>query len=256
MTCGEQADLLKFCFECWPGCQELEYCINMRRSKNCFGCVGMKDKKYCIFNIQYSKEEYDIQVAKIKKHMNELPYVDKRGNVYTYGEFFPIEISFFAYNETLLNDQFPSTKDQAEKDGFVWRDREKKEFVSNIVASDLPDSINEYNQDVTKDIIECSGCKKAYRIIFDEFQFLKNSGLPLPRYCHDCRFLQRQKFMVPPLLKQSVCACDGDFSNDTKYKNVQNHAHGNQKCGSLFQTAYNPDKEIIYCEDCYKKEVF
>jgi hypothetical protein len=33
----------------------LEHCIGCR---NCFGCVGLKNKEYCIFNEQHSKEDY------------------------------------------------------------------------------------------------------------------------------------------------------------------------------------------------------
>lgn len=252
MICGEQVDKLKFCFECWPLCQELEYCINMRRSKNCFGCVGMKDKQYCIFNKQYAKEEYFELVEKIKQHMNDMPYINNKGLIYKYGEFFPIEMSIFAYNETLLQDQFPSTKEQVEKEGFIWREQNRKEYETTISASGLPESINDVDKEITKELIECLGCKKAYRIIFDEFQFLKNSKLPLPRYCFDCRFARRQTHMVPPLLKESQCMC-----NSSEYKNIEVHEpHGIDRCTNIFKTAYNIDTEIIYCEDCYKKEVF
>ncbi len=44
---------------------------------------------------------------KIIKHMNEMPYRDKTGKEYRYGEFFPPEFSPFAYNETMAFDFFP-----------------------------------------------------------------------------------------------------------------------------------------------------
>jgi len=257
MIVGEQVDQLKFCYECWPGCQELEYCINMRRSKNCFGCVGMKDKQYCIFNKQYTKAEYYELVDKIKSHMDQMPYINNRGLVYRYGEFFPIEMSPFAYNETLVNDQFPSNKEKAEKEGFIWRDQNRREYETTMNASNLPESIEDIGDVVIKELIECLGCKKAYRVIPDEFQFLKNFNLPLPRYCYECRFARRQKFMVPPLLRHSKCMCNGIESTNLKYKNIQIHeSHGANSCTNTFETAYDIENDIIYCEDCYKKEVF
>jgi len=107
MTCGMQASDVKFCFDVWPNSQNIEYSAACRRISNCFGCVGLKDKKYCILNKQYTKEEYEELLPRIKQHMNDIPYLGARGIEYKYGEFFPIEFSPFAYNETLLNDQFP-----------------------------------------------------------------------------------------------------------------------------------------------------
>ncbi|MBP7885400.1 hypothetical protein KAZ93_04605 [Patescibacteria group bacterium] len=34
-----------------------------------FGCIGLRNKSYCIFNKQYTPEEYELTVAKIIDHM-------------------------------------------------------------------------------------------------------------------------------------------------------------------------------------------
>ena len=76
-------------------CQYCQYCFN---SQNLFGCIGLTHKKYCIFNKQYSKEEY----KKLKAHLIEHMHSTKE-----YGEFFPMEISPFPYEETIANDYYP-----------------------------------------------------------------------------------------------------------------------------------------------------
>jgi hypothetical protein len=189
--------------------------------------------------------------------MNEMPYTDKRGNIYKYGEFFPVELSPFAYNETLLNDQFPSTKEDVEKLGFNWRELDRKVYDTTINADDLPELIEKTEKSITKEIIGCLNCKKAYRVIDSEFDFLKKLGLSLPRYCVDCRFLRRQKFVVPPKFRKGECMCNGESSTNLKYKNTEKHkSHGNNRCHNSFETAYDVDRDIVYCEDCYKKEVY
>lgn len=76
------------------------YCLFCFNSQNLFGCVGIKRKKYCILNTQYSKEEYESLMGKIIEHMKETG---------EWGEFFPMEISPYAYEESLANDYFPKT---------------------------------------------------------------------------------------------------------------------------------------------------
>ena len=49
----------------------------------------MKNKQYCILNKQYTKEEYETLVKKIKTHMDEMPFVAGKNTIYKYGEFFP-----------------------------------------------------------------------------------------------------------------------------------------------------------------------
>ena len=37
----------------------------------------------------------------------------------------------------------------------------------------------------------------------------------------------------------------------------KNHLHGEEKCSAQFETSYSPDRpEIVYCENCYKQEVY
>lgn len=43
----------------------LLYCMETKYCNNCFGCVNLYQKDYCIFNKQYTKEEYEIIVPKL-----------------------------------------------------------------------------------------------------------------------------------------------------------------------------------------------
>lgn len=52
------------------GPHESLYCkLCVNNCRNCFGCVGLKQKQYCIFNKQYTKEEYEKLVPQIITHM-------------------------------------------------------------------------------------------------------------------------------------------------------------------------------------------
>src|SRR3989344_2776508 len=62
--------------------QDIQYTQHCHNCKHSFGCVGLRNTNYAIFNKQYSKEEYQKLVPKIIEHMNQMPYKDKAGNIY------------------------------------------------------------------------------------------------------------------------------------------------------------------------------
>ena len=237
MTCGMGAYNLKFCFNCWGEASDLEYCVYCLGSKNCFGCVGLYKKEYCIFNKQYTKETYFAFVEKIKKQMNEIPYFDKNGRVYAYGEFFPYDISPTAYNESSSQEFAPLTEKGAKEKGYQWREIKIKEYQTTIDAKNLPDDIADIDDRILNEVIKCNGCAKAYRITALEFNFYKRFNLPLPRFCHNCRFTARFNLVNLPLFWHRKCM--------------------NAGCQNEFKTSYDPAKpDIVYCEKCYQAEVY
>ena len=46
-------------------CSESYFLHDCRNCSNCFGCTNLRNKSYCLFNKQYSKEEYSAQLAKV-----------------------------------------------------------------------------------------------------------------------------------------------------------------------------------------------
>lgn len=46
-------------------CRESAFLYGCRNCSNCFGCVGLEHKQYCIWNVQYTKEEYEEKITTI-----------------------------------------------------------------------------------------------------------------------------------------------------------------------------------------------
>ena len=237
MGAGDNEDMIKFCVDAWAPATDIEYSYHITTAnKNLFGCVGLKNKDYCILNKQYTKEEYEEMLPKIKKHMDDMPYVDAMGRVYKYGEFFPTEISLFAYNETFAQSYFPLTKEEALAKGFRWKDREENAYTVTIKAENLPDDIKYIDDSILKEVIECEVSKRAFRLTPAEFQFYKTMGIPLPHLHPDERHKRRLAKQNPMQLWQRKCMNEG--------------------CSNEFETSYSPDRpEVVYCESCYQKEV-
>ncbi len=235
----------------WGGF-DIQYSYNCFDCNNVFGCIGLHNKSYCIFNKQYSKEEYEALVPKIIEQMKQLPYADKRGVQYGYGEFFPPEISPFCYNETIAQDYFPSTKEGAEKFGSSWHENVTKNYQVTMKADQMPDSIIEVTDAILNEVIACahSGtdcgeqCAGAFKMIPLELQYYRQFGVPLPRLCPSCRHFQRVKQKPPLKLFQGQCHCSSK------------HEHTAGQCPNEFMTPYNSQSPyIIYCEPCYNAEV-
>jgi hypothetical protein len=221
--------------------QNTHYTYACKNSANLFGCVGLRSKKYCILNKQYTKEEYEELVPKIIAHMNDMPYTDKKGRVYKYGEFFPAELSPFAYNETIAQEYYPKTKSEILDAGYRWRESDVKQHTITIKPEDLPDHIKDVKDDILNQVIECEHkgecnhqCMGAFKITSSELEFYRKMNLPLPRLCSNCRHYRRLAQRTPFKLWDRTCA----------------------KCEKGIKTSYAPDRpEIVYCESCYNQEV-
>jgi len=249
LTCGIGMADVKFSAFCTGEDARLFYCNDcMHNCTDLFGCTGVKRKQYCILNKQYSQEEYEELLPKIKAHMNEIPYVDKRQRVYKYGEFFPVELCPFKYNETDAQEHFPLSKDSAIDKGYKWLNFEDKDHQETVSWNKLPDEIKAVDQGITKEVILCKSweddkekaqerlCTKVYKIIPSELKFYKKYNLPLPRTCPNCRHFERVSLRNPLRLYKRQCMKEG--------------------CNEEFETSYSPDrKEIVYCKNCYQQEV-
>lgn len=246
----------KFLEGCWAEIADSEYCIACRGISHCFGCVGLKKKEYCIFNQQYTKEEYEVLRQRIVEHMSAMPYVDKGGRTYRYGEFFPAEHAPFGYNISLAMEHFPLTKEEALAQGYAWQESGHAEHEITMRADQIPDAIEDTPDTIAQEIIQCAECAKAYRIIPMELAFLKSEKIPVPRTCVDCRHNERIAQRSKAFLYHRACDCSGISSSNGAYNNLAGHVHGKHSCPIEFETAYPPDDpRIIYCHDCFYAEV-
>ena len=227
------------------------YCDYCRGGANLFGCVGMRKQKYCILNKEYTKEEYEALVPKIIRHMHDMPYVDAKGRTYAYGEFFPIEFSPFAYNESIAYQEYPLSEAEMLDSGYRYKKPDDKDHGITKNHADLPLSIEEIPDAVVKEVIACDHggkcveqCTGAFRISPDELAFYRRMHIPVPDLCPNCRYYARLRLKLPMRLWDRSCMCSID-------------AHGHAGiCPNRFETPYEPGRpETVYCESCYQKEV-
>jgi len=206
----------------------LLYCDYCFHCDDCFGCSGLTRKKHCIFNKQYTEEEYNALVPKIIEKMKQ------NGE---WGLFFPVKFSPFGYNETLAYEYLPLIKEEATAQGFHWRDDiDQVPNVEKIIPADrLPDSIDDIPEDILNWAIKCEKTQRPFQIVKQELAFYKRNKLPIPHSHPDVRHEERMKLRNPRKLWKRKCG----------------------KCQKEMQTTYAPDRpEKILCEECYLQTVY
>ena len=208
-------------------CSEVFYSTFCYHSEYLFGCSGIRHKKYCIFNKQYSKEKYEELVPKIIEHMQQTG---------EWGQRFPPWLSSFGYNESYAYAYAPLIKKEALHLGYKWSDYEQKVDCSKSVqANRLPEKIEDVPDDVLNWAIICEVTNRPFKIIKQELQFYRDNHLSLPRRHPDQRILDRYALKNPYSLWGRKC----------------------DQCGIHIETSFAPDRpETVYCENCYLKTIY
>lgn len=215
---------IKFSGLVWPKSTNLQYCLFPRMSNNCFGCVSVHRKEYCILNKQYSKSEYENLVKKLERHMLSTG---------EYGNFFPMSLSPFYYNETAAQYFYPLNESQVKALGGHWADTAVK--TKTHTDYKIPAKINDVTDDILTVALQCGSCGRNYKIISQELNFYRKMELPIPLNCWDCRITSFAKLRNPRKIIRRNC----------------------EKCGqSMLSTVPVNRSAKVYCEKCYLEEVY
>ncbi len=234
---GRGCSNMLFCNESWDSNKNLIYSDQCMFSSDLFGCCGIRHGKNSLMNKSMGKHEYDRECGKIIDHMRITG---------EWGEFFPLVISPFWYNETVAQDYFPITPEEAEKKKYKWKvDDEISSYHGNYYQ---PLSIEEYDERIIgfeqaeKNIracldwiIECKETKKPFKVIQPELAFYIEHHLAIPRLSPNERHKSRIALRNDRILYDRLCT----------------------ECSRKIKTVYAPDRpEKILCEECFQRKVF
>lgn len=195
-TVWRNAELCYECINTGIDVQKNIWCMICRRSNNllycdhCFNCshlfwcIWLNNQSYCIFNIQYPKDEYIKIVSKIITHMKE---------THERWEFFHPSLSPYWFNETTAYDLCEITEHEAQK---LWYKRSSYSpptpTSSHIIPSEmLAKPISEIDAWLLWSAIQCTVTWKLFRIQPQELLFYKKHNIPLPQKHPDQRHIER-----------------------------------------------------------------
>jgi hypothetical protein len=181
-TLSGTAQHLYCCDASWIG-SNLYYCSFLNWCSFCLGCIGLKNKSYCILNKQYTKEDRYIEVDKIFWKMQA---------DWSLWSFFPASMNPFYFNDTaayLIDPSF--TKEEVVAKWYLRRDEPIKVDIPAGVQTVKTSELGQFesldangkrniNDEILKKVI-LDEQGNAYRIIPMELEFLCKYELPLPR---------------------------------------------------------------------------
>jgi len=255
-------DYLSHCEDC-KDCYDLIEGVNCRyttlglKPKDCFRCTGVPNAEYsyesvgipednnikfslliwprssyleycyfcrasnnCFGCVSLHKNEYCIlnkQYSEQSFDRLRIKIIEHMRRTGEYGQYLSTQYSPFAYNETAANDYYPLTKEEVLAKGWKWHESLDKEIDNNLPV--------------------CKKCQKNFSMIAKEREFYQKHDISLPELCPNCRHLERLKKRNPRSLWHRQCQ--------------------RPDCHNTFETTYSPErKELVYCEDCYNKEIY
>ena len=161
------------------GCQNMEYCMQCFNCENCFGCVGLRNKKFHIFNQPYSEEEYWQRVDELKCAMLE------KGE---YGEFFPLSFCHSYLPQSGPGLYLLCEEEEYKRLGWELFDPEShgaigidlSEGAQPLSMNQIPDRLDASCMDLAGKPLFDDQLKRRFAFIKPELNYYKEHGLPLP----------------------------------------------------------------------------
>lgn len=217
-------------------CNDIEYSDSCYNSNDLFGCCAIRKGGNMILNKAYEKEEYIAIREKIIEEMK------KSGD---YGQSIPPRFSPHGYNECLVKEYFPLTRDEALARGYKWQEETTGTYdKGTLPPNKMPATIAKTDEGILKEILECETCRKNYRLTKAELDFYRQMRIPLPHQDFECRHQARMNKRTPRKLWGRACMCE-----------MTSHDHQGA-CQNAFETPYSPERtEVLYCEECFNAEV-
>ena len=196
-----------------------DFCFNL---ENCFGCVGLKNKKFCIFNKQYSEEEYWKLVDQIKTKM----LADGE-----YGQLPPYKYAIHPYNLTAAQKFYPLTEEEVKQKGMTWHHIEINQGHDSTPASELPDDVKDATEDIINKPFLCTETGRPFTIVKQEFEFYKKMGIALPTVHPMVRRKKAiNRFRVPKLVDENCVMCNKEIKTQNTFIKPQNIKHACYDC--------------------------
>lgn len=172
---------MRYSFLCTQ-CNGMEYSALCYNCEYCFGCIGLQRKKFCIFNKQYSEEEYWKRVDELKCAMLDAG---------EYGEFFPVNYAPSYHRDSGAPIWFGASEEDGIGMGVNDFDPESHDAIGRNLStteptdsSQVPDHINDLGDEwINKPLLDTQ-MNRRFAMIKSEVNFYRKNCIAPPTGHH------------------------------------------------------------------------
>ena len=226
-----------FSVDC-ESCQEMILCKDCVGCNSCIASIGLRNKSYCIFNEQYSKEEYlkkinkfnlgsykSIENLKVKAYQHWLNYPQK----YIHGY----------HNVNASGDYIYESKNS--KNCYRVRGVEDSKFVQNILTGPVKDCYDYTNWGDNTELVYESLIvgEGVYNVKFTVQSYVNVQNLSYCVFCHNSSDL----FGCVSLRKKQHCILNKQYTKEEYEKIVPKiikHMKSTKEYGEFFPASLSP----------------
>lgn len=222
-----------FLYEC-ENLSDCFYCYDCQSCQDCFGCWNLRHKKYCLYNKQLTKEEYEAQVPKMK------------------GKTWAENISEFEkfkrnMREDAIHKNVMMEKSTESSGDHIWNSKKVKDsyyvFGSEdskycYDAGNLKDCYDAYEPFKGELEYETHACNMGYQYIVGS-KCYENDNLYYSQYCWN----SSNVFGCIGLKKQKYCVMNKQYTKEAYEELVPRiieHMIGTGEWGEFFPTKNSP----------------
>lgn len=194
-------------------CTDSYFLLNCRGCTDCIGCINLRQQKYCIFNEQYSKEEYE----KIKKELK----LDTHSGVES------LRAKFKEFIKGIPNKFAEITQAVNSTGNYMTNVKNNRSCFHSYEAEDCAYSVHAFRG--AKDCVDCNTAGRSAEKIYNTLNTgLEASNIICGFYCWSSQFMEyclnsptsNNCFGCVGMRKQSYCILNKQYNKET-YKKLR-----------------------------------
>lgn len=160
------------CVNCYLG-------YDLRNCSNCFGCVGLRNKTYNIFNVQYTKEEY---LEKLKSYLKDTASLEIANDEFeSLNARTPKLFSYQKKNDNCTGNDIEDSRNLKNAFSVKFSEDSKNLFINCIRVKSSMD-VNNVAQDPSELLYESQGITNSSNVLFCDASW----GNTFVTYCNSC----------------------------------------------------------------------